>query len=221
MSKGNVMNTDVLIHSSRHTILVVEDELINRELLKNILESNYNVLTAENGRIALDMLRGSTARVSMILLDINMPVMNGFETDPKDRMNRMSSGQLKKTYISFALSCNPRYLFMDEPTNGLDIPSKAQFRKAISHYTSDDSTIVISTHQVRDLEDLIDPIMILDRQDVLLNASLEEISSKLYFDYGTSIKPESLYTEQLPGGIIEALFNAVHKHKELIKNMFR
>ena len=164
-----------------------------------------------------------------------LEIMKEFENDPAKKMNQMSAGQLKKTYISLALACGCKYIFMDEPTNGLDIPSKTQFRSAIMKYTSDDSTIVISTHQVRDLENIIDPIIILDRQDVLLNASVEGITSKLYFDYGTQLHPESLYSEQLPGGFIqvypnttgedskinvEALFNAVHKNKELIKGMF-
>lgn len=164
-----------------------------------------------------------------------LEIMKEFENDPAKKMNQMSAGQLKKTYISLALACGCKYIFMDEPTNGLDIPSKTQFRSAIMKYTSDDSTIVISTHQVRDLENIIDLIIILDRQDVLLNASVEEITSKLYFDYGTQLHPESLYSEQLPGGFIqvypnttgedskinvEALFNAVHKNKELIKGMF-
>lgn len=164
-----------------------------------------------------------------------LEIMKEFENDPAKKMNQMSAGQLKKTYISLALACGCKYIFMDEPTNGLDIPSKTQFRSAIMKYTSDDSTIVISTHQVRDLENIIAPIIILDRQDVLLNASVEEITSKLYFDYGTQLHPESLYSEQLPGGFIqvypnstgedskinvEALFNAVHKNKELIKGMF-
>lgn len=164
-----------------------------------------------------------------------LEIMKEFENDPAKKMKQMSAGQLKKTYISLALACGCKYIFMDEPTNGLDIPSKTQFRSAIMKYTSDDSTIVISTHQVRDLENIIDPIIILDRQDVLLNATVEEITSKLYFDYGTQLHPESLYSEQLPGGFIqvypnttgedskinvEALFNAVHKNKELIKGMF-
>ena len=164
-----------------------------------------------------------------------LEIMKEFENDPAKKMNQMSAGQLKKTYISLALACGCKYIFMDEPTNGLDIPSKTQFRSAIMKYTSDDSTIVISTHQVRDLENIIDPIMILDRQDVLLNATVEEITGRLYFDYGTQLHPESLYSEQLPGGFIqvrpnttgedskinvEALFNAVHKNKELIKGMF-
>lgn len=168
-------------------------------------------------------------------LDKFVEIMKDFENDVNQKLSAMSTGQLKKTYISFALACSTKYLFLDEPTNGLDIPSKSQFRSSILKYTSEDSTIVISTHQVRDLENVIDPIIILDRQDVLLNASLEEISRKLFFDYGTELHQESLYSEQLPGGFIqvypnvrnqdskvniEALFNAVHKNKELIKGMF-
>ena len=165
-----------------------------------------------------------------------LELMQIFETDPKQKMNRMSFGQLKKTYISFALACNCKYLFMDEPTNGLDIPSKAQFRKAVTKYTSEDSTLLISTHQVRDLENIIDPIIILDRQDVLLNATVAEIVDKLTFDYSNEKNPHALYSEMTPGGSvqvylntgdeeskvnIEALFNTVHLHKELIKGLFR
>lgn len=162
-------------------------------------------------------------------------IMKLFETDANARLSTMSTGQLKKTYISFALACRVKYLFMDEPTNGLDIPSKAQFRSVLLKYTGEETAIVISTHQVRDLENIIDPIVILDKQDVLLNASVEQITSKLFFDYGTSLHPESLYSEQLPGGFvqvypntlsqdskinIEALFNAVHKNKDAVKALF-
>ncbi len=168
-------------------------------------------------------------------MDKFIEVMGVMENDPEQKMNQMSFGQLKKTYIAFALACNTKYLFMDEPTNGLDIPSKAQFRKAITKYTREDSIILISTHQVRDLENIIDPIIILDRQDVLLNATLEEISQKLYFDYSSEKIDEALYSEMVPGGNIqvclnqsgeeskvniEALFNTVHLHKELIKGIF-
>ena len=163
-------------------------------------------------------------------------VMAVLENDPMRKMNHMSFGQLKKTYIAFALACNTKYLFMDEPTNGLDIPSKAQFRKAVTKYTREDSIILISTHQVRDLENIIDPIIILDRQDVILNATLEEISEKLYFDYSNEKVEDALYCEMIPGASvqvclnqngedsrvnIEALFNTAHKHKELIKGIFK
>ena len=162
-------------------------------------------------------------------------VMSVFENDIDIPMHKMSYGQLKKTFISFALACNTKYLLMDEPTNGLDIPSKAQFRKAVTRYTREDAVILISTHQVRDLENIIDPIIILDRQDVLLNASVAEVSEKLYFDYTSERNPDALYCEMIPGGNIqvylnqtgedskvnlEALFNTVHQHKELIKRIF-
>ena len=161
-------------------------------------------------------------------------VMAVFENDPQQKMTHMSFGQLKKTYISFALACNTKHLYMDEPTNGLDIPSKAQFRKAVMKYTREDSTLLISTHQVRDLENIIDPIIILDRQDVLLNASLEKIAEKFFFDYSNDRKEGALYCEMIPGGNIqvlinttgedskvniEALFNTVHLHKELVKGL--
>lgn len=168
--------------------------------------------------------------------DLNkfIEIMESFENDINQKMNRMSFGQLKKTHISFALACNTKYLFMDEPTNGLDIPSKAQFRKAVMKYTREDSTLLISTHQVRDLENIIDPIIILDRQDVLLNASLEKIAEKFFFDYSNDRKEGALYCEMIPGGNIqvlinttgedskvniEALFNTVHLHKELVKGL--
>ena len=164
-----------------------------------------------------------------------LEIMEMFGNDPGKKMNAMSEGQLKKTYIAFALSLGCKYLYLDEPTNGLDIPSKAQFRSALTRYGSDDGTVVISTHQVRDLENIIDPIIILDKQDVILNAGMEEIAERLYFDYGNVIHPDSLYSEQLPGGFIqvypnpdgseskvniEALFNAAYKHKDFIKGLF-
>ena len=162
-------------------------------------------------------------------------IMQVFENDTHQKMSRMSFGQLKKTYIAFALACNTKYLFMDEPTNGLDIPSKAQFRKAVTKYTREDSVILISTHQVRDLENIIDPVIILDRKEVLMNATIAEISQKLYFDYSNELHPYTLYKELVPGGNIqvylnqtgddskvnlEALFNTAHQHKELIKEIF-
>lgn len=186
-------------------------------------------------RKAIDYANDHGQYWSKFSIDKFSEILNVFDTDENQRMDHMSYGQLKKTFISFALACNTKYLFMDEPTNGLDIPSKAQFRKAVSKYTSDDSTLLISTHQARDLEAIIDPIIILDRRDVLMNASLDEIAQKLYFDYTTDADPSALYSEMIPGGSIqvlinkegveskvniEALFNAVLLHKGMIKEMF-
>ena len=185
---------------------------------------------------AADFAATSAVFRSKFDMDKFFSLMKDLDVDAQMKMNDMSAGQLKKTYISFALACNADYLLMDEPTNGLDIPSKTQLRSAITRYTPEDSTLVISTHQVRDLENIIDPIIILDSREVLLNASIEEISSRLYFDYGTTLNPDAFYCEKLPGGYIqvypnttgedskvniEALFNTVLSHKEDISKMFK
>ena len=190
---------------------------------------------AEANMTAMDYARNYGKFWTNFSLGKFVEIMGVLEIHPGQKMNQMSFGQLKKTHVAFALSCNTKYLFMDEPTNGLDIPSKAQFRKALMKYTREDSTVLISTHQVRDLENVIDPIIILDKQQVLLNASIQEISEKLFFDYSTETRPDALYCEMIPGANIqvllntdgedskvniEALFNTTHKHKELIQNIF-
>ena len=168
-------------------------------------------------------------------LDKFRTVLSEFEVEPEQRMDAMSAGQIKKAWVSFALACNAKYYYLDEPTNGLDIPSKAQFRKSVTKYTSEESALIISTHQVRDLENIIDPIIILDNRAVLVNASVQEITGRLFFDYGSELNPGALYLEQTPGGCIqvypnasgeeskinvEAFFNAVHAHKDLVQSMF-
>ena len=163
-------------------------------------------------------------------------LMGELEVDLSKKFNELSHGQKKKALLACAMSLQTDYLFLDEPTNGLDIPSKALFRQVISRYCSDETTIIISTHQVKDVENLIDPIVILDRDDVLMNASFAEIIDKIYFEYGPERLPNAYYTEMLPGGYInvmpnedglesniniEALFNAVMKNKETIKNLMQ
>jgi ABC-2 type transport system ATP-binding protein len=162
--------------------------------------------------------------------------MTDFEVDGRARFTKLSFGQQKKAIIAFALSTNTKLVLMDEPSNGLDIPSKTQLRRIISQASTDDSCIVISTHQVRDLENLIDPIIILDTNDVLVNAPIEEISSKLKFEFRDTPDKEALYSEPTLGGYltvnrnetgveskvnIETLFNTVLMNKKTIKQIFK
>ena len=104
-----------------------------------------------------------------------------FGLDDSVVFNNLSMGQQKKAYMCFALAANTSLLVMDEPTNGLDIPSKSEFRRLIASNMSDDKTIIISTHQVRDIDSLLDHLVIIDRSSVLLNASHAEICSRLLF----------------------------------------
>lgn len=161
--------------------------------------------------------------------------LESFEINDSDKLKKMSMGQKKKVAITFALSVNTPLLLLDEPTNGLDIPSKSIFRKLIASFTDENQTVIISTHQVRDLESLIDTVIILDQKEILLNNTLEEISNLLAFRL---LQPdeEALYSEPSPSGIIgvtennmhlktpvslELLFNAATIRKNEIKRIFR
>lgn len=101
---------------------------------------------------------------------------------PRDiRLDKLSMGQKKKVALSFAMACNTKILLMDEPTNGLDIPAKSAFRKYVIESMSDDRIFVISTHQVRDVSQILDHILIMDKQKVLLDCTVSEIQDKMKF----------------------------------------
>ena len=106
-----------------------------------------------------------------------------FDLPADVHLNELSMGQRKKAYIAFAMATNTKYLFMDEPTNGLDIPSKSQFRKVIARHMTEERTVVVSTHQVHDVEQMLDHILMLDQRLVLLNASMQEIQDHYTFEY--------------------------------------
>ena len=133
--------------------------------------------------------------------DICKACVESFEINLSDRLSKMSQGQRKKVAITLALAAHTPLLLMDEPTNGLDIPSKATFRRLVASLIDDNQTVIISTHQVRDLESLIDTVLILDQRQILLNKTLNEIGEKLYF--GPLLPEEkALYSEPTSQGTI-------------------
>ena len=133
--------------------------------------------------------------------DICKACVESFEINLSDRLSKMSQGQRKKVAITLALAAHTPLLLMDEPTNGLDIPSKATFRRLVASLIDDNQTVIISTLQVRDLESLIDTVLILDQRQILLNKTLNEIGEKLYF--GPLLPEEkALYSEPTPQGTI-------------------
>ena len=109
-----------------------------------------------------------------------------FDMDSSINLGALSMGQKKKVYMAFALATNTSLLLMDEPTNGLDIPGKSQFRKFIAAGMNDDRNIIISTHQVRDIDQLLDHIIIINNNEVLLNHNINEITEKFIFKNRTS-----------------------------------
>lgn len=112
----------------------------------------------------------------------------GIEDNP--RLDQLSMGQKKKVALAYAMACNTKVLLMDEPTNGLDIPGKSNFRKFVAEAMNDDRIIVISTHQVKDVSRILDHILIMDNSEVILNHSVNEIIDHMKFVETT--KPESL-----------------------------
>jgi ABC-2 type transport system ATP-binding protein len=130
-----------------------------------------------------------------------------FEVPQDATLLNMSYGQKKKVLISFALAAHTRLLLMDEPTNGLDIMSKSQFRKVLAEAVDEERCIIISTHQVKDLEHLIDRVTVLEDGTVLFDATIETIARKLSFrlTYDRSEADSAFYSERvLAGNVIVA-----------------
>ena len=115
--------------------------------------------------------------------DLLAKCLADFEMPARPNLKELSMGQKKKVYMSFAIATGTRLLMMDEPTNGLDIPSKALFRKVVANYMEDDRTLIISTHQVHDIESLLDHVVIINQSRVLLNSSIADISRRYAFRY--------------------------------------
>jgi ABC-2 type transport system ATP-binding protein len=194
---------------------------------------------------------GMLARIFMLPEELNVPGITGeqyvqvlspfypafdhsqlqrcleqFEIPSKKRLTALSHGQKKKFLLAFGLATNSELLVLDEPTNGLDIPSKGLFRRLVAEALNEDRVIVISTHQVRDVESLIDSIVVLHEGKVLFSRSMFEVTSTIRMEQ--SVSPAAadaeglVYTEPAVGGYwnvwsggdedghidLEVLFNA-------------
>ena len=156
--------------------------------------------------------------------------LNDFEIGDISDLGAISMGTRKKVYMSFALATNAKYLLMDEPTNGLDIESKSLFRKVIAQNMTDDRTMIISTHQVHDVENIIDHVLILGEKKLLLNKSIAELSDEYVFELRdpdemgnviyseNSLQGTSVIARRTPRGTetpvnLELLYNAVNNGK--------
>ncbi len=152
--------------------------------------------------------------------------MTEFDLPADKLLPDLSHGQKKKFYLSFGLACQSSILIMDEPTNGLDVPSKGLFRRLVAEFATEDRIFIISTHQLRDVESLIDPLLILHNGRMLLQADIEQLSTALHMEQVASVPQDEsdiLYSEPTVGGHwlvragseptghldLEVLFNAV------------
>ena len=163
--------------------------------------------------------------------------LRDFDMNEDIHLGELSMGQKKKAFMCFALATNTSLLMMDEPSNGLDIPSKSQFRKVIASGMSDDKAVIISTHQVRDIDSLLDHVLIMEGSELLLNESVASICEKLYFAEQGMNEPtdDTLYVQAsvqgnsviLPNTYgeeskmnLEVLFNAMLAERVKMQQMF-
>ncbi len=164
--------------------------------------------------------------------------LNEFDVPRGRKLNTLSHGQQKKFLLSFGLACKSKLLMLDEPTNGLDIPSKSIFRRLVAESFTDDQTFIISTHQIHDLQSLIDSIVVLHEGNILFNQAINDVSENLRMTV-TMAKPEPaanlLYSEQTIGGYanlwqdtntpdgqinLELLFKAVIANPKIYTGLF-
>ena len=162
-----------------------------------------------------------------------------FELPAERKLIELSHGQKKKFLLSFGLACNSSLLVLDEPTNGLDIPSKGQFRRLVAEAVTEERIFIISTHQVRDVESLVDSIVILHEGTVLFNHSMADVSARIKMTQ-VATRPDDnapglLYCEPVVGGFwtvwknetnedslidLEILFNTTIAHPEVYTSLF-
>lgn len=160
-------------------------------------------------------------------------VLRDFDIPAVFNLTALSMGQKKKVFMAFALATCTKYLLMDEPTNGLDIPSKMQFRRTLASQMNENRTIIVSTHQVHDVEQLIDHVVLIEGTHLLVDNSTTELSKLLRFEqrpYGAPLD-DALYVEpSLSGSAVitptkgreetpinlELLFNAIVQYPDLL-----
>lgn len=154
----------------------------------------------------------------------------------KQKLSSVSYGQQKKAMLAYAFALHTPYTLLDEPTNGLDITSRQALKRIISRSMDDESTLLISTHQAHDFENLLDHLIILGKGEILLNRSLDEISNRLLFARTDILPEESIYSEENLSGYfsiipnedgeentpdIELLYKAVLQQPEKLQSMFQ
>lgn len=169
-------------------------------------------------------------------IDLLEACLADFELSPNLKLNALSMGMKKKVYMCIALASNARLLVMDEPTNGMDIPSKSQFRKIIARSMNEERTLIISTHQVKDVELLLDHVVMMNPNEVVINESMANITQKIACKVLPQVPENAIYSQPTLMGQavmmpneenedtqidLELLFNAAIANATELKNILK
>lgn len=215
---------------------VIYDGIRTRLRRPNVLSSIY--LVAEEAglpRMSLDEYVSLYSRFypefDRSIMEMSLKEFDMFE--PR-RLDSLSMGQKKKILLSFAFACNTPIVLLDEPTNGLDIPGKAAFRRLVARLATDDRLFLISTHQVRDLDTILDRVLIMNERRFLLNETIASLQENFRFISGASEAPaDAIYALPSLSGVdymaanedasdtdvnLELLFEATLKSGDKIKS---
>jgi ABC-2 type transport system ATP-binding protein len=224
-----------LLFPGKGQCLIFEKDVTGRlpEIMANIyVIPEEFILPAIKISTFVDLHAPFYPRFDQILFD---RYLKEFEITNGKSLTTFSYGQKKKFLIAFGLATQTNVLLMDEPTNGLDIPSKSQFRRIIAGAAREDQCIIISTHQVRDLASIIDHVIVLDNGKIIFQKGTLEIGEKLGFGkLREDGKQAVIYSEEVLGGKsaiyrnngqdtaidLEILFNAIIKDPQVINQAF-
>ena len=160
-------------------------------------------------------------------------IVNELSLNRTQNLNTLSYGLVKRFLLAFGLATDCKIILLDEPTNGLDIPSKRIFRKLLASSISRERVFIIATHQIKEVENIFDHLMFIDQGRILLSSSIEKISQKLSFrnTSGVDLPENALFSEEIAGGYaileknesgvenrvdLEFLFNAIMESSENI-----
>lgn len=98
-----------------------------------------------------------------------------FKLDPTERIANLSKGNTAKVNMLLGLSLDVDYLLMDEPFSGIDIFSREQIAEVFTSHLIEERGVIITTHEISDIEHLIDKAVLIDDGTVLREFSVEEV----------------------------------------------
>ena len=98
-----------------------------------------------------------------------------FKLDPTERIANLSKGNTAKVNMLLGLALDVDYLLMDEPFSGIDIFSREQIAEVFTSHLIEDRGVIITTHEINDIEHLIDKAVLIDNGEVLKEFSVEEV----------------------------------------------
>lgn len=129
--------------AKRRLFFLSDDPYYNNSLTANAQAKMYSVFYNFDNKLY-------ESYMSKFMLDGNKPIRN------------FSKGMKRQVFISLALACHPQYLFLDEAFDGLDPLARLEFKRGLIELQGEGCTIVISSHSLRELEDICDSFALID-----------------------------------------------------------